>query len=183
MPRPRASRIGTRSDPVAAKRQTAREASLPAPAAAAAPASNDRAAEKMLLALLGLGIGHVLLYLCLTGDARTALNDLAGRYKPAELHSAAKPSAMPVPGTPAYSPWLHSFQRYSASRDYELHARHESLMRYGMIFSFLIAVGFLGNALHRISVGRKRAERARQTAARAAPVLAQQAQRRYRRSA
>ena len=168
---------------MAAKRHDARGASPPTAAAAAAPASNDRAAEKMLLALLGLGIGHILLYLCLTGDARSALNDLAGQYEVAELQSAAKPAVMPMPGTPAYTPWLHSFQRYSASRDYELHARHESLMRYGMIFSFLIAVGFLGNALHRISVGRKRARRAHQIAARAAPVLAHQTQRRYRRSA
>lgn len=150
-----------------------------------------RQVEKVLLALLGLGIGHVVLYLCLTGDARTALDGLHAAWKPAELQAAKAPGVMPEPGTSAYSTWLRGYERSAAAKDYELHARHESLMRYGMLLSFLIAAGFLGAAMRRVVVSSKRqAVRSRprtrprtpQRAVRVVRALPQPA-RRYRRSA
>ena len=115
-----------------------------------------RQIEKVMLALLGLGIGHVVLYLCLTGDARTALDEIHATWKPSELQAARAPGFMPEPTTDAYSAWLRSYEAHAAAKDYELHARHEALMKYGMLFSFLIAVGFLGAAMRRVAVSRKR---------------------------
>ena len=154
-------------------------------------ARDNRVTEKIMLAILGLAIAHLLLYFFLTGDARAALDALGANYQAAELESTKAPGVMPVPGTEAYAPWLRSYERFSASKDYELHARHESLMRYGMMFSFLIALGFLGSAMHRISRSRRmeaRFERApqpqtRRKSAGAKPAITYPTQRRYRRSA
>lgn len=152
----------------------------------------QRQIEKVLLALLGLGLGHIVFYLCLTNDARSALDGLRATWKPAELEQAQAPGVMPEPTTNAYSAWLRSYEVHAAAKDHELHARHESLMRYGMLFSFLIAAGFLGAALRRVAVSRKQQmsrprlrARAPQTPVRVVkPVRAvPQPARRYRRSA
>lgn len=152
----------------------------------------QRQIQKVLLALLGLGIGHVILYLSLTADARTALDELNATWKPAELQAAKAAGVMPEPTTAAYSPWLRAVEVHAAAKNHELHARHESLMKYGMLCSFLIAVGFLGAAMRRVSLSRRRQasrprvrERAPQRPMRAVrPARAvPQPARRYRRSA
>lgn len=110
---------------------------------------SERRAQKVLVALLALGVGHVMLYLTLTGDARSALKQISAAYTPAQLAAARAPGPMPEPGTEAYSPWLRGYEQHAAASDHSLHARHEGLMRYGMLASFLIAVTILGSAMHR----------------------------------
>ena len=111
------------------------------------------------MALLALGIGHVLLYFFLTGDARGALDDLEARYDGAALERIVPAGPAAMPGTPAYSTWLRSYELWHASKDYAMHGRHESLMRYGMLASFLIALGFLGSGLWRHARSSKANER------------------------
>ena len=146
----------------------------------------ERQVEKILAALLGLGLGHLVLYLCLTADARSALQDLSARWAPEVLAQARKAGGMPEPGTAAYGPWLERYEIFEASKDQALHQRHESLMRWGMIVSFLIAAFILGSAVHRHarSTGRRTHSAGRRGApVRLAPVLTHPSRRRYRRSA
>jgi hypothetical protein len=162
---------------------SAQGSSQPHVLVAAAP---DRVTEKVLMALLVLGIGHLLLYFLLTGDARSALQVLESRYKGSSLETTVPAGPAAMPGTPAYSVWLRSYERWHAAKDYAMHGRHESLMRYGMLASFLIALGFLGSGLWRHARSSRVAECASERAARAPVPLAAhgRAQRpRYRRSA
>jgi len=153
--------------------------------------NEDSAGDRRVTEKIMLAIAHLVLYFFLTGDARAALDALGAHYQTAELESAQAPGVMPVPGTEAYGPWLRSYEQFSASKDFELHARHESLMRYGMMFSFLIALGFLGSAMHRIARSRRMEARLaripqtqrRRKSARVKPAIAYATQRRYRRSA
>ena len=138
------------------------------------------------MALLALGIGHLLLYFFLTGDARSGLEDLESRYKVSSLEAIVPAGPAAMPGTPAYSVWMRSYERWHAAKDYAMHGRQESLMRYGMLASFLIALGFLGSGLWRHARSSRLSERASQRARRAPIRLAahRRAERpRYRRSA
>ena len=157
---------------------------LPAP-------KNERHVEKIVAALIGLGVGHLVLYLFLTSDARSALHAIESQHAPQALVTAKAPGAMPEPGTPDYSDWLGRYEVHHAAREHALHARHEGLMRYGMLFSFLIAAGILGSAIRTYARTQKRVQqptrRARAVkparAAPVAPVLQHPQRRQYRRSA
>jgi hypothetical protein len=115
--------------------------------------------QKIVAAIIGLGIGHVVLYLCLTADARAALRGLSTEWTPAQLEASQAPGPMPVPGTSSYSEWLHAYEGHHAAKEHALQSRHEGLMRYGMLFSFLIAAGILGSAVLRYRRGQRRAVR------------------------
>ena len=102
-----------------------------------------RAVPLLLLGLAVLAVGHAAVYLVLTGDARSALDTLESSYAVAELEGARRPGHAPLAGSPEYSPWLRSYERWHAAGEYEVHARQEGLVRGGMIMSFLIGLGLL----------------------------------------
>ncbi len=107
-----------------------------------------RALPTLLLGLAVLAVGHVAVYLVLSGEAREALDGLERRFELAELEGAQKPSMAPPAGSEDYSPWLRSYERWHASGEYGMHARQEGLVRGGMIVSFLIGLGLLGHGFY-----------------------------------
>ncbi|MDF1701723.1 MAG: hypothetical protein P1V36_11260, partial [Planctomycetota bacterium] len=113
------------------------------------PSTARAAAPMLLLGLAILSVGHLVVYLCLAGDARSALSVLEAEHDVAALESARKPAPPPAAGTAEYSPWLRSYERWHAAGEYTVHARHEGLVRIGMILSFLIGLGLLGQGFLR----------------------------------
>ena len=119
-------------------------------------APTDRKAAGAAASALGLGLvilaaGHLLLYVVLTADARSALASANEQHEPAQLANAQDPGHPPQPGTEAYSTWLRSYELWFASKDYAVHGRHETLVKTGMILSFLIGLGLLGQGWIRAS--------------------------------
>jgi hypothetical protein len=119
-------------------------------------APSDHKAAGAAASALGLGLvilaaGHLLLYVVLTADARSALASASEQHEPAQLVGAKDPGHPPQPGTEAYSTWLRSYELWFASKDYAVHGRHETLVKTGMILSFLIGLGLLGQGWMRAS--------------------------------
>lgn len=112
-------------------------------------APSDRTAASAAASALGLGLlvlaaGHLLLYVVLTADARAGIASATEHHELAQLASAKDPGHPPQPGTEAYSSWLRSYELWFAAKDYAVHGRHETLVKGGMIVSFLVGLGLLG---------------------------------------
>lgn len=106
--------------------------------------SPTRTAVPLLLAGLAiLTAVHTVVYMALSGDARSAIGELETTYDVAELESAPKPGEAPAAGSADYSPWLRSYERWHAAGEYQVHARQEGLVRGGMLLSFLMGLGML----------------------------------------
>ncbi len=123
----------------------------PASAPEQRPVSHRAGAAVSMVAIgfVILAIGHAGLYLFLTGDARDGLARLETQHKVADLEGAKKPGPTPLAGSAEYSPWLRRYERWDAASEYTLHARHEGLVRTGMILSFLVGLGLLANGMFR----------------------------------
>lgn len=133
----------------------------------APPSSRGTAASTLTLGLVILAAGHLVLYLLLTADARSALAGMEREHDLAQLERVKDPGSPPQPGGEAYSAWLKAYETWWASKDFALHDRHESLVRTGMILSFLVGLGLLGQGLMRVSRVRTTRERRPQRAAQA----------------
>ena len=120
-------------------------------ASSSAPSRGSAAASSLALALVILAAGHLLLYVLLTGEARSALAAMEGQRSVAALEHARDPGPAPQPGGQAYSTWLRAYETWWASKDHALHSRHEGLVKTGMFLSFLIGLGLLGQGMVRAS--------------------------------
>ncbi len=103
----------------------------------------SRTASMVTLGFVILAAGHLLMYLLLTADARSGIADGESARSVAQLESAKDPGFAPEPGSEAYSVWLGSYETWWASKDYALHSRHESMVKIGMLLSFLVGLGLL----------------------------------------
>ncbi|MDJ0522494.1 MAG: hypothetical protein QNJ90_10540 [Planctomycetota bacterium] len=126
-------------------------------------------ASTLTLGLVVLAAGHLLLYVVLTADARSALADTTSRHEPAQLEAAKDPGHPPQPGTEAYSTWLRSYELWFAAKDYAVHGRHEGLVKGGMLLSFLVGLGLLGQGWMRATRRRPVQARGRRSQERARP--------------
>lgn len=119
------------------------------------------AASAFALGFVILAAGHLLLYVVLTGAARTALADIASKHEVAQLEVARDPGPPPQPGSEAYSAWLGAYETWWASKDYTLQDRHETMVKTGMALSFLVGLGLLGQGMMRVARTRRAPARAR----------------------
>lgn len=123
-----------------------------------------------------LAAGHLLMYLLLTADARTGIADGEGSRSVAQLTSAKDPGFAPKPGTEAYSVWLDAYETWWASKDYALHSRHESMVKIGMLLSFLVGLGLLALGCRGSATTSARSVRARRIQPSGRPQPARRAQ-------
>ena len=110
----------------------------------------------MTLGVAILAVSHLGLYVFLTGDARTHMDEVTSQFSTDALETARRPGPPPDAGTPAYSPWLRAYEQWHASETHGLHARHEGMIRFGMILSFVIGLGLVGASVHRSAPHRRR---------------------------
>lgn len=93
------------------------------------------------LVLVIVGAAHAGLYLLLTQEARSGIRALEQEHTAAGMRSAERPEAPPQPGTPEYGRWRKALERYDASKAWNTHRKHVSLLGGGFLASFLVQVG------------------------------------------
>ena len=137
----------------------------PAPPEPGRPFDAGRARRRLLTTAVTLlavvGVAHLGLYLLLTRDARASVAAVEARHGRAALAAAEAPSGSPQPGAPDYRAWSEATALWVDAQAWEDDTRQVSLLRGGILGSFVLQVVITGWILLRLLGGIRRQARGR----------------------
>ncbi|MDJ0975905.1 MAG: hypothetical protein QNJ98_15715 [Planctomycetota bacterium] len=142
-------------NPVATSETAAAEPRPSRPAVEAPQPAQEQPQMPWLLAgavVVVLVLAHYALYLLITGDARTGIEELESRHGLAVREKHESPgSTPPAANSPRYKAWHQEHAMYAASKAYADHEAHRSLVSTGLAISVLVQLGITGFALLRMN--------------------------------
>ena len=124
------------------------------PPPAAPPFDAERARRKLWttagIVLAIVGVAHLGLYVLLTRDARKSMAEIEAKHDVAALERARAPAGESQPGSPDYKAWREAKQRWVDAESWRNDRRQVTLLKGGIIGSFVVQVAITGWILIRL---------------------------------
>lgn len=123
----------------------------------------ERARRKLFttagIVLAVVAVGHLALYLLLTRDARAGIAAVESRHAPAALEAARPPTGEPQAGSPGYRAWRQAKALWVDAETWRSDRRQATLLRHGILGSFLVQLCITAWILVRLLGGVRRRAR------------------------